>query len=69
MPIQDRCKIWCADKMVVGRWYKLVCFEVGHGVPWNYTYTFTCDADNVLLAHDTVYIKSPGKFTVNVEDM
>ena len=69
MPIQDRCKIWCADKMVVGRWYKLVCFEVGHGVPWNYTYNFTCDADNVFLAYDTIYIKSPGKFTVNVEDM
>lgn len=69
MPIQDRCKIWCADKMVVGRWYKLVCFEVGHGVPWNYTYNFTCDADNVFLAYDTIYIKSPGHFTINVEDV
>lgn len=64
------CKIFSADKMIVGRWYKLVTYHKGtYGAPWNYTVNYSCSNSNVLLLHDTVYIKSTGTFTVSCVDM
>lgn len=63
------CKICCADRMVVGRWYKLVSHAVGYGVPYHYTVNYTAEGDNVALLHDTVYIKAAGVFTVSCVDM
>lgn len=63
------CKICCADKMIVGRWYKLVTYAVGYGVPYNYTVTYSVAGENVVLLHDTLYVKSAGAFTVSCMDM
>lgn len=63
-----RCKICCADEMIVGRWYKLITHAVGHGVPYNYTVNYSTEAENVVLLHDTVYIKETGAFTVSCVD-
>ena len=63
------CKICCADKMIVGRWYKLVTYAVGYGVPYNYTVTYSAAGENVVLLHDTLYVKSAGAFTVSCMDM
>lgn len=63
------CKICCADQMVVGRWYKLVTYAVGHDVPFNYTVNYSTDSDNVTLLHDTLYIKTAEPFTVSCQDM
>ena len=63
------CKICCANKMIVGRWYKLVTYAVGYGVPYNYTVTYSAAGENVVLLHDTLYVKSAGAFTVSCMDM
>ena len=63
------CKICCADKMIVGRWYKLVTYAVGYGVPYNYTVNYSTESDNITLLHDTLYVKSSGAFTVSCIDM
>ncbi len=71
----SRCVICCADQMIVGRWYKLVTFPVGvpdrdDGYPAvvDYWAKYSCDAGNVCLLHDTVYIKAEGEFTVSCVD-
>ena len=70
------CKIFCADTMIVGRWYKLVTYPKGTynssdyaGPPYRYTVNYSCSDTNVTLLYDSVYIKSAGEFTVSVVDM
>lgn len=60
--------ICCADKMVIGRWYKII------SIP-RYDYCTSCkvsysinNKDAVFLAHDTVYIKKKGEFTITATD-
>lgn len=65
--IANKCKICCADEMVVGRWYKLVAYPRFY-TPLQYWCTYSCNDNNVVLIHDTVYIKSEGNFTVNCID-
>lgn len=65
----SRCKILCADEMIVGRWYKLVTYPVGTDVITNYWVKYSCENINVFLLHDTVYIKGTGTFTVYCTDM
>ena len=68
----SRCKIFCADKMIVGRWYKLLAYplDVNEDITTIYNTTFECDNPDVAcLVHDTVYIKKTGSFTVTAHDM
>ena len=65
--------ICCASEMIVGRWYKLITFpgyDAGLDSIKDYTVTYVCDDDCVMLLHDTVYIKTAGaSFTVTATDM
>lgn len=65
------CTIQCTDKMIVGRWYKLVTYPVGYDtVPYNYKVYYTVSNDAICaLVFDTIYIKKPGIFIVDVTDM
>lgn len=65
----SRCKILCADEMIVGRWYKLVTYPAGTDVVTNYWVKYSCDSEKVCLLHDTLYIKETGEFTVSCVDM
>lgn len=65
--IANKCKICCADEMVVGRWYKIIAYPRFY-IPTQYWCKYTCEDDNVVLIHDTVYIKSEGDFTINCID-
>lgn len=65
----SRCKILCADEMIVGRWYKLITYPVGTDVITNYWVKYSCESEKVCLLHDTVYIKETGDFTISCTDM
>lgn len=65
--IANKCKICCADEMIVGRWYKIVAYPRFY-TPLQYWCTYTCNDENVTLIHDTVYIKDEGDFTINCID-
>lgn len=69
--------IFCADEMMVGRYYKLTTIPIGFStmyggeeteLPINYWATYSCGNDNVVLAHDTIYVKSEGEFTIKSTD-
>lgn len=69
--------IFCADEMIVGRYYKIITMPIGFStvydgketeLPYNYWAKYTCDSDNIILAHDTVYIKATGAFTIRSTD-
>lgn len=67
----SRCKLFCADSMVVGRWYKLLTYptEINEDIT-TYTATYKCsELDIAYILHDTVYIKNIGIFTISVQDM
>ena len=60
--------ICCADEMMVGRWYKIISIpRYNNCISCKVTYS--CNANNVFLAHDTVYIKSTGSFTITATDI
>lgn len=68
----SRCKIYCADNMIVGRWYKLLAYplDVNEDITTIYNTTFECDnLDVAYIVHDTVYIKKTGSFTITAHDM
>ena len=72
----NRCVICCADEMIVGRWYKIIAYPVGapargsiSDAMCDYRVNYTCDADNVVLIHDTIYIKATGEFEIRCADM
>lgn len=65
------CKIFASEKMIIGRWYKLVTYPQGFddNFPFKYTVNYSCNSDLVTLLHDTVYIKQVGTFTISCVDM
>lgn len=67
MTIQNKCKICCADEMIVGRWYKIIAYPRFY-TPLQYWCKYTCNNENVMLIHDTIYIKDEGNFTINCID-
>lgn len=67
MTIQNKCKICCADEMIVGRWYKIIAYPRFY-TPLQYWCKYTCNDENVVLIHDTIYIKDEGNFTINCID-
>lgn len=69
--------IFCADEMIIGRYYKIITIPIGFKtihegkeieLPYNYWAKYSCESDNVILAHDTVYVKSEGTFTIKSVD-
>lgn len=68
----SRCKIYCADNMIIGRWYKLLAYplDVNEDITTIYNTVFECNnPDIAYLIHDTVYIKKNGSFTITAHDM
>lgn len=68
----SRCKIYCADSMIVNRWYKLLVYplDVNEDITTLYNTTFECnEPDIAYIIHDTIYIKKSGSFTITAHDM
>lgn len=67
----SRCKLYCSDAMIVGRWYKILSYLLDvatASIPYNAKYE--CDnPDIACLIHDTVYVKKTGSFTITAHDM
>lgn len=60
--------ICCADKMVIGRWYKIISIpRYDDCVSCKVSYSIN-NKDVAFLAHDTVYIKKKGEFTITATD-
>ena len=60
--------ICCADKMVIGRWYKIISIpRYDDCVSCKVSYSIN-NKDVAFLAHDTVYIKKKGGFTITATD-
>lgn len=59
--------ICCADKMIVGRWYKIISIpRYSYCISYKVTYQYS--GTNIVPIHDTIYIKSTGSFTVTATD-
>lgn len=70
----SKCVIYCADNMVVGRWYKIISYltepnETNNNIaPYNVTYKCN-NSEIAFLIHDTIYIKKSGSFIITANDM